>query len=108
MVLPHVYGATIRGGADMSAIGALSDMHLRQNACPLRPSIADVELQFSHVGFGPRLCKNAATCDDDRINVLPNRVWVLEDWRARLIVAELRKVILIASQFFEFLHGLGH
>jgi hypothetical protein len=33
---------------------------------------------------------------------------VLEDWRARLILAELRKVILVASQFFEFLHGLGH
>jgi len=33
---------------------------------------------------------------------------VLEDWRARLILAELRKVILVASQFFEFLHSLGH
>jgi hypothetical protein len=32
---------------------------------------------------------------------------VLEDWRARLILAELRKVILVASQFFEFLHSLG-
>jgi hypothetical protein len=26
----------------------------------------------------------------------------------RLILAELRKVILVASQFFEFLHSLGH
>jgi hypothetical protein len=33
---------------------------------------------------------------------------VLEDWRARLISVELRKVILVASQFFEFLHSLGH
>jgi hypothetical protein len=32
---------------------------------------------------------------------------VLEDWRARLILAELRKLILVASQFFEFLHSLG-
>jgi hypothetical protein len=32
---------------------------------------------------------------------------VLEDWRARLILAELRKVIVVASQFFEFLHSLG-
>jgi hypothetical protein len=32
---------------------------------------------------------------------------VLEDWRVRLILAELRKVILVASQFFEFLHSLG-
>jgi hypothetical protein len=27
---------------------------------------------------------------------------VLEDWRVRLISAELRKVILVASQFFDF------
>ena len=26
------------------------------------------------VELAPRLCKNAATRDDDRINVLPNRV----------------------------------
>jgi hypothetical protein len=31
---------------------------------------------------------------------------MLEDWRARLILAALRKVILVASQFFEFLHSL--
>ena len=42
--------------------------------------------------------------DDDRINVLPNRVQALEDWRALLIWVELRKFILVASQFFEFLH----
>jgi hypothetical protein len=33
---------------------------------------------------------------------------VLEDWRARLISVELRKVSLVAPQFFEFLHNLGH
>ena len=60
------------------------------------------------VAFGSWLCKNAATRDDDRINVLPNRVQALEDPRARLILVELRKVILVASQFFEFLHSLGH
>jgi hypothetical protein len=57
--------------------------------------------------FGSWRCKNAATRDDDRINVLPNRVQALEDWRALLILVELRKFILVASQFFEFLHGLG-
>jgi hypothetical protein len=56
--------------------------------------------------FGSWLCKNAATRDDDRINVLPNRVQALEGWRALLILVELRKFILVASQFFEFLHRL--
>ena len=32
---------------------------------------------------------------------------MLEDWRARLISVELRKVILVASQFFEFSAYLG-
>ena len=61
-----------------------------------------------NVACGSWLCKNAATRDDDRINLLPKRVWVLEDWRARLVLAESRKVILVASQLFEFLHSLGH
>jgi hypothetical protein len=43
-----------------------------------------------------------ATRDDDGINVLPNRVWMLEDWRVPLILAELRKVVLVASQFLSF------
>jgi hypothetical protein len=62
---------------------------------------------MAHVGSGSWLCKNAATRDDDRINVLPNGVQALVDWQARLILVELRKVILVASQFFEFLHSLG-
>ena len=57
-------------------------------------------------GLPAHLCKNAATRDDDRINVLPNRVQALEDWRALLILVDLRKFILVASQFFEFLHSL--
>ena len=32
----------------------------------------------------------------------------IEDWRTPLISVELRKVILVASRFFEFLHRLGH
>jgi hypothetical protein len=37
-------------------------------------SSAGGRLQKHHVGYGSWPCKNAATRDDDRINVLPNRV----------------------------------
>jgi DNA-binding transcriptional LysR family regulator len=62
---------------------------------------------LAKVRSGSWLCKNVATRDGDRINVVPNRVEVLKDRRARSILAELRKVVLVASQFFEFRSALS-
>ena len=43
-----------------------------------------------------------------RLNILPNRIMVRKDLPAHLILLDWRKTILVASQFFAFLHSLGH
>ncbi len=54
------------------------------------------------------MCKNAATRNGDRINDAPSRHVIHENSQACPISIGLRKIILVASQFFEFLHSLGH
>jgi hypothetical protein len=62
----------------------------------------------ANVRFGSWLCKNAETRDGDRMNILRNRIPVRKDSPAHLVPLDWRKTILVASQFFAFLHSLGH
>jgi len=61
-----------------------------------------------NVCVGSWLCKNAAERDGDRIDVSPNCVQVRKDSQACSIFLNLRKIILVVSRFFEFLHSQGH
>jgi hypothetical protein len=56
---------------------------------------------------GSWLCKNAETRDGDRMNILRNRTWMRKDSPAHSVTINGRKTILVASQFFAFLHSLG-
>jgi hypothetical protein len=42
------------------------------------------------------------------MNFLRNRIRVRKDSRAHSVSLDWRKTILVASQFFAFLHSLGH
>jgi hypothetical protein len=42
------------------------------------------------------------------MNILRNRIRVRKDSPAHLVSLDWRKTILVASQFFAFLHSLGH
>jgi len=57
---------------------------------------------------GSWLCNNAEACDGDRMNFLRNRIRVRKDSPAHSVSLDWRKTILVASQFFAFLHSLGH
>jgi hypothetical protein len=57
--------------------------------------------------FGSWLCKNAEARDGDRMNILRNRIRMRKDSPAHSVSLDWRKTILVASQFFAFLHSLG-
>jgi hypothetical protein len=61
-----------------------------------------------YVAFGSWLCKNAETRDSDRMNILRNRIRVRKESLAHSVLLDLRKTILVASQFFAFSHSLDH
>jgi hypothetical protein len=63
--------------------------------------------QVGNVRFGSWLCKNSATRNGDRTNVRPNRRWARKNSQAGPISIDLRKIILLAFQFFTFSHSLG-
>jgi hypothetical protein len=60
------------------------------------------------VGYGSWLCKNAEARNGDRMNILRNRIRMRKDSPAHSVSLDWRKTILVASQFFAFLHSLGH
>jgi len=65
------------------------------------------QLTVANGRYGSWLCKNAQTHDGDRMNILRNRILVRKDSPAHLVSLDWRKTILVASQFFAFLHSLG-
>jgi hypothetical protein len=65
------------------------------------------QLTLAKRRLGSWLCKNAETRDGDRMNILRNRIRVRKDSPAHSVSLDWRKTILVASQFFAFLHSLG-
>src|SRR5579862_5693781 len=56
---------------------------------------------------GSWLCENAEARNGNRMNTLRNRILVRKDSSAQSVSLDWRKTILVTSQFFASLHGLG-
>jgi hypothetical protein len=73
----------------------------------------EVSMQIRHVydtrrlRLGSWLCKNTQTRNGDRMDILRNRIPVRKDSSAHSAKRVWRKTILVAFQFFAFLHSLG-
>jgi hypothetical protein len=65
-------------------------------------------MSAAEVRSGPWLCENTLVRDCDSINVSQRTLLVARSVAGSSFFGRSRKILLAASQFFAFLHSLGH